>query len=146
MILDSQMQLSDAQAFSATAVTTNAYDTALAGNDVTVGEPLVMVVVVTTAADSTTGDETYSFDVIESASSNLGSATVLARRTIAAASLTAGSIHYVPVPQKSKALRYLGGQATLGGTSPSVTCDIYFQPASMIQADKYYADGLTITH
>lgn len=145
MILDSQMKLSAAQAFTATAVTTNAYDTAAAGNDVTIGEPLVMVVKVTTAADFTTTDETYSFDVIESASSNLGSANVLARRTIAASALTASSIHYVPVPQGAKTLRYLGGQATLGGTSPSVTCDIYFQPASMIQNFKAYADGYTIS-
>ena len=145
MYLDVQTQLSDAQAFTATAVTTNAYDSAAAANNIGAGEPLVMVVCVTTAADSTTGDETYSFQVIESAASNLGSATTLASLTITAANLSAGSVHFIPVPMGAKALRYLGGQATLGGTTPSVTCDIFLQPASMLQNFKAYADGITIS-
>lgn len=145
MYLDAQCQLSDAQAFTATAVTTNSYDSGAAANNIGAGEPLVMVVCVTTAADSTTGDETYSFQVIESAATNLGSATTLASLTITAANLSAGSVHFIPVPMGAKALRYLGGQATLAGTTPSVTCDIFLAPASMLQNFKAYADGITIS-
>lgn len=145
MIIDAQCLLSDAQAVTADAVSTNTYDSGAAGNDISIGEPLVAVIQVDVAADFTTTDETYSFEVIESAAANLGTPTVLAKRTILASALTAGSIHYLPVPQGSKALRYLGLNYDVGGTSPSVTVTAFLQPASMIQNNKAYADGFTIS-
>lgn len=145
MIIDSQALLSDAQAVTADAVSTNTFDSGAAGNDISVGEPLVAVIQVDVAADFTTTDETYEFQVIQSAAANLSSPDVLCLRAILAADLTAGSIHHIPIPQGSKTKRYLGLNYNVGGTSPSVTVTAFFQPASMLQKDKVYADGITIS-
>lgn len=145
MILDAQGLLSDAQALTVTAVSTNTYDSGAAGNDITVGEPLVMVIQVDVAADFTTTDETYQFTFIQSANAALTSETTLVSRTIAASLLTAGSIHIVPIPQGAKTQRYVGARYVLAGTTPTVTVTSFIQPASMIQRDVNYADGITIS-
>lgn len=145
MIIDSYNLLSDAQAVSADAASTNSYDSGAAGNDISVGEPLVLCISVDVAADTASGDETYEFQVIQSANSNLSSPDILALRAIDKAALTAGSIHYLPVPQGSKSKRYLGAYYNVGGTTPSVTVTAFLQPASMLQKEKNYADGITIS-
>jgi hypothetical protein len=145
MYIDALGLLSDAQAVTADAVSTNTYDSGAAGNDISAGAGLVIAIQVDVAADSTTGDETYKFDVIQSAAANLGSADVLASRVIAAADLTAGSIHYLPIPQGSKTKRYLGLNYDVGGTTPTITCTAFIQPANMLQQSKVYADGITIS-
>lgn len=145
MILDKETTVSDAQALSATALSTNAYDSGAAGNDISVGEPLVLALTVDVAADFTTGDETYTVDVIQSANANLSSSDILARRAILASALTIGSKHYIPLPQGSKTKRYLGANFTLAGTTPSVTVTAMYMPASMIQGEKVYADNITIS-
>lgn len=145
MFIDSQLLLSDAQAISADAVSTNTVDTGAAGNDITIGQELVIAIQVDVAADFTTGDETYVFEAIQSAAANLGSPDILASRAILAADLTAGSIHYLPLPAGAKTKRYLGLNYNVGGTSPSVTCTAFIQPANQVQAFKAYADGFTIS-
>lgn len=145
MFIDSQLLLSDAQAVTADAVSSNTVDTGAAGNSIEIGEPLVIVIQVDVAADATTGDETYSFEAIQSAAANLGSPDVLASVTIAASALSAGSIHYLPIPQGSKSKRYLGLNYSVGGTTPTITCTAFIQPANQIQAFKAYADGFTIS-
>ena len=62
MYIDKLLKLSDAQALTATAVGTNVVDLEVArgvGN----GEPMAVVFSVGVAADQTTGDEDYTFDV-----------------------------------------------------------------------------------
>lgn len=145
MIVDAQTRLANAVAITATAVATNVYDTGAAGNDISIGEPLAVIVCVNVAADITTGDETYQFDVNESASSDLSTPTTLARRIIAAALLTAGAVHVIPIPAGSKTKRYLGLNVTLGGTTPSITYTAYIVPLSLIQMVKSYADNITIS-
>lgn len=148
MILDSLMQLSNSQAVTADAYTTNTIDL---GNvtpkrSVGTGEPLVMVVNVEVAADFTTGDETYAFEFVQSANADLSSHTALVTRTIAASLLTAGSIHPIPVPAEAITARYIGGRFDVGGTSPTITCSVYLQPASMAaQKPATYASGYTIS-
>ena len=62
MILDKQMQFSDSQALTASAVGTNVID--LGGDfEVGTGEPMAVVFSIEVAADQTTGDEDYTFDV-----------------------------------------------------------------------------------
>lgn len=146
MIIDAHNLLSDAQAVSADAASTNTFDSGSAGNDVSVGEnPLVLVIQVDVAADFTTTDETYEFQIIQSAAANLGSPDILAQRTIAASALTAGSLHYLQLPPGSKTKRYLGAYYNVGGTSPSVTVTAFFQPSDMIQVNKVYPDNIVIT-
>lgn len=144
MKVDALNQLSDAQAFTATAFSTNTYDSDSAGNDMSIGEELVLALAVDVAADFTTTDETYTIELVQSANANLSSPDVLASRTILAADLSAGSTHYLPLPQGSKSKRYLGYRATLGGTTPSVTLTAFLQPASMIDKQKFYPNNYTI--
>jgi len=145
MYVDNELKVSDAQALTATAVSTNTVDNADALNDISVGEPLVLAVNVSVAADFTTGDETYELQIIQSASANLGTPDVLASRVLTAAQLSASSLHYLPLPPGSVSKRYLGARYVLGGTSPSVTLSAFFQPQSMIQKEKVYPDNITIS-
>ncbi len=145
MYVDNELKVSDAQALTATAVSSNTVDNADALNDISVGEPLVLAVNVSVAADFTTGDETYELQIIQSASANLGTPDVLASRVLTAAQLAANSLHYIPLPPGSVSKRYLGARYVLGGTSPSVTLSAFFQPQSMIQKEKVYPDNITIS-
>jgi hypothetical protein len=98
MYLDAQTQICTEQAFTDDAVSENTYDCGVAGRDIAEGEPLALVIVPTVAADYTTGDETYEFQVINDDDAALGSATAIASRTIAASLLTVGSKHIIPIP------------------------------------------------
>jgi len=144
MILDKLLKVSSAQALTATAYSTDTIDDAN-NSDISVGEPLVAVFQVNVAADFTTTDETYEFQVVDSANANLSAHNVLVSKVIPAAQLTANSIHYLPIPPLSKSARYLGTRYVLGGTTPSVTVTAYIQPQNMIQANKVYADNITIS-
>lgn len=145
MYVDALCLLSDAQAVTADAASTNTFDSARAADDVFAGEPMAVAFEIDVAADSTTGDETYEFQVIQSAAANLGSPDILAQRTIAAASLSAGSVHYLVVPPGAKSKRYLGAYYNVGGTTPTVTVTAHLIPLSMVQNYKAYAKNYTIS-
>lgn len=145
MLLDAQTLLWDAAALTSDAASTNTYDSGSASNDLTNGEELVAVIQVDVAADFTTGDETYQFQVIQSANANLASPDILASRTIAASALTAGSLHFIPVPPASKTKRYLGLYFDGGGTTPTITVTGWITSAQMLQTNKAYADAFDIT-
>jgi hypothetical protein len=144
MRVDALNQLSDAQAFAATAVSTNTFDSGSAGNDISIGEELALAVAVDVAADFTTGDETYELQLIQSAAADLSSPDVLASRPILASALTVGSTHYLPMPQGSKSKQYLGAKMVLAGTTPSVTLTIFLQPASMLDKQKNYPNNYVV--
>ncbi len=144
-IRDAKTQLCDAQAFSADAASENTYDTGAAGNDITEGEPLGIGINVTTAADATTGDETYEFQAIQSAAADLSNPDVLALIQPGRAILTAGSRHIIPIPPGSKTKRYLGMYFNGGGTTPTVSVDAFIAPLSFLGGWKAYADGFSIT-
>lgn len=148
MFLDSQLLLSDAQALTATAVSTNTIDTALATNEVGAGKPMALVFTVDVAADTASADETYQFQLIQSANANLSSQDVLLQTDtsfITRAVLVAGYKVVIPIPPGMKTKRYLGARYVLGGTTPSVTVTAFIQPMSMIQMDNNYPDGITIS-
>ena len=142
MILDSLLKFSDAQALTATADSTNVIDL---GNDRDIGkgEPMALVVTVGVAADFTTGDETYQFQLETDDNAAFSSATVVGDVTVAAANLAAGDKVVIPLGQTNE--RYLQARYVLGGTSPSVTVDAYLQPLSMVDASATYASGYSIT-
>lgn len=119
MLQDLQAKLSVAQALTATADSTNYYDT-LSDYDISRGEPLGLVITVDVAADFTTGDETYTFALETDDNTSFSSATVIATKTILAADLAANSVHVIPF-HATNAERYLQGVYTLGGTTPTVT-------------------------
>jgi hypothetical protein len=142
--VDAQALLSDAQALTATAVSTNAYDTKTTTNDIGVGEPMAIEISVDVAADFTTGDETYTFAVVASAATALTTPTTLASRAVLATTLVAGYKFWMPIPS-GKILRYVGLNYTLAGTTPSVTVTASIKPYSMIEERKYYPDAVTIS-
>lgn len=123
MFLDNLLVVSDAQAVTATAFSTNTIDL---GNttpkrEIGTGEALGFGLTVDVAADFTTTDETYQVDIVQSANANLSSPDVIASFIRTAAQLAAGSMHFFPVPPGWPTKQYLGLRYTTGGTTPTVT-------------------------
>jgi hypothetical protein len=145
MIMDSLHLLSDAQAISATGYSTNTIDTGTPARELGKGQALGVFVSVDVAADATTGDETYEFQIVDSANANLSSHNVLVSRTIARATLVAGFGFFLPLPPGAHTARYLGLRAVLGGTTPSITITAFLTRDDMIEARGVYADAITIS-
>lgn len=141
--VDAQCLFSDAQAFTGSAVSTNTYDTQSATNDVGIGEPLAYEISIDVAADFTTGDETYTFNIISSAAANLSSPTVLNSRAILATTLLAGFKFFIVLP--SKVQRYIGWSLTAAGTTPTITVTASVKPVSMMETLKFYPKNYTIS-
>lgn len=145
MFVDKLTLLWDAAALTSDAASTNTIDLGAAGNDVSVGEPLALVIQVDVAADYTTGNETYEFQVIQSANADLSSPNILCLIQPAYSLLTAGAIVVVPIPPGSITKRYLGAYWNGGGTTPTITVTAWITAMSMIQRDAFYADAVTIS-
>lgn len=147
MMFDAQNQFSAAQALTATAVSTNVIDLGSARN-LGKGEPMAVVFCAIVAADFTTGDETYQFDIQSGAT--VTPTKVIARRipVVTASNVTSdlglGKIVVVPLPFDSVD-RFLRINYTLGGTTPTLTVTAFLMPMSMIQSDAQLPDGLTIS-
>ena len=105
---------------------------------------MAVIISVDTAADSTTGDETYAFAVETEDNATHTSATTVLSRTIAAASLTAGSIHTLPIPPEVTFDRYMRLYATLAGTTPSVTVTAWLAPLRDVQNFKAYPNNYNV--
>lgn len=157
MFIDAQCLFSDAQAVTADAVGTNVIDLSVArsiGN----GEPMAVVFVVGVAADQTTGDEDYTFEV--EYASNAAQSTgrkLIGRRVFESGTptapaqdadlLVAGFTFAIPIPPTSASEdeRYLGIRYDVTGTTPTITCTAFLQPMSMIDSAKVsYASGFTV--
>lgn len=159
MLLDAQGQFSNAQALTATAVGTNVIDLS-ADRSIGNGEPMGVLFTVDVAADQTTGDEDYTFDVEYAADTGQSSGRELVGRRIFESGtpgapaqdadlLVAGFQFVIPVPptQLSESDQYLGIRYTLAGTTPTITMTAHLLPLSMISTSDgvVYADGFTIT-
>lgn len=146
MIIDRVQQFSDAQALSGAGNTasTDVLDLSEARR-IFEGEPMIVVLHVDVAADAGDGDETYQFDVQTDDNSSFTSATTLASRAIARASLTAGSRHTIPIPMEAAVEQYLRLYYTLGGTTPSITVTAHLMPLSLVQKERIYPDNITIS-
>lgn len=149
-LIDNQLRLGTAQAFSATGGTTDYWDTGKA-REIGNGEPLAMVFTVTTAADYTTTDETYSFAVQGDDNTGFSTPVLMASRLYSLANtnlpstyLTAGKQVVVPIPPGFQE-RYLRGHLTLGGTTPSVTVTTDIMPLSMVSKVSLQASGFAVS-
>ena len=113
------------------------------------GEPVGFGFAIGVDADHTTGDETYTFEVIESAAAALTSPNVIASRSFTAAqavagALVAGTRFFIGIPQGTPNLRYIGVRATLGGTTPTITYSAWLSPRSMFSQEPHsYPKGFT---
>lgn len=158
MYIDAHNLFSDAQAVTADAVGTNVIDLSV---DTTLGngEPMAVVFVVDVAADQTTGDEDYTFDLeYASDAAQTTARQLIGRRVFESGTptapaqnadlLVAGYQFAIPVPPATLAdsERYLGIRYDVTGTTPTITVTAFLQPMSMINSSTsvVYADGFAI--
>lgn len=146
MIVDALLQLSDAQAFAATAFSTNTIDLGnpTVKNQIGSGEPMVLACQVDVAADHTTGDETYEFETVQSANANLSTPDIIGRIAIPGTTLVAGYKFAVDVSVGFPTKRFLGLQAVLGGTTPSITLTCFLMPRKFVDDWIPYAKGYSV--
>lgn len=142
MITDKLLRVSEDQALTTTAVSTNTIDLSIA-RDMGEGHNLFMNFAVTTAL---AGGTSVKFEVISSASADLSSPTVIGSSdAVVSASLVAGYNTAVRInPQiASKGQRYLGARYTIVGTytSGAVTADVV---ETVQDGKKFYASGFTV--
>jgi len=145
MILDAQLLLSDAQAITADAGSTNVVDLIASAPNLGDGEPLAIVMTVDVAADGTTTDETYSFVIQTDDNAAFSSAATVSTRAITYGNLTQYSTHIFMIPPGQALERYLRLYYDVGGTTPTITVSAYVAPLSFIQKYKSYADAITIS-
>lgn len=157
MILDSLCMFSDSQAITADAVGTNVMsvtpDRALGS-----GEPLCVMFCVEVAADQTTGDEDYTFDVeFASDAAQTTARQLIGRRIFESGTptapaqdadlLVAGFRFFIPIPPGTtgESEVFLGVRYDVTGTTPTITVSAYLVPMSMVDTYQAYADGFTIS-
>lgn len=149
MLTDAFLQLSDAQAVTATAVSTNTIDLGANTRDMGPGTELFANFTVGTTFTAV-GSATMTLQIISSAAANLGSPTVLLQSdALGKAELTAGRVISLPIGNallaaQSKGQRYLGvnyvvatGPMTAGAISCSIGDAAHHEP-------KYYTSGFTV--
>ena len=143
MITDSLLRVSEDQALTTTAVSTNTGDLSVA-RDIGEGTALYMNFAVTTALANGTS---VKFEVVTSANANLSSPTVVGSSdAVLTAALTAGKNVVVRINPDigGKGKRYLGARYTVSGTynAGKVTADVV---ETIGDGQKYYASGFTVT-
>jgi hypothetical protein len=122
------------------------------------GEPMAVVFTVDVAADQTTNDEDYTFDVeyATDAAQTTGR-QLIGRRVFESGTptapaqnadlLVAGFQFVIPIPptELSESERYLGIRYDTVGTTPTITCTAMLVPLSMVPKTASYPDGFNIT-
>ena len=151
MLTDALLQLSSAQAVTATAVSTNTIDLSQT-RDIGVGNELCAAFTVDVSA-AAAGAATVEFQVITSASANLSTPTVIASSgPIAKTELTAGrrpifvDIAHAMTLAAPLGQRYLGVQYTVAAgplTAGSFTASITWDDAGD-SSTKFYPSGYTV--
>jgi hypothetical protein len=143
MYTDALLKFSDAQALTATAVSTNVVDLGV-DRDIGIGEAMCLAVFVGVAADYTTADETYQFILQTDNNVFFSSATtVVATPAIKGDELTLGKVVVLPIGFNNE--RYLRVTNVLAGTTPSITIDAFLTPLCEVSGLNKYAAGYTIS-
>lgn len=157
MILDAENLFSDAQAVTVTAVGTNVIDLSQ-DRSIGNGEPMAVMFTVDVAADQTSGDEDYTFQV--EYASNAAQTTgrqLMGERIFESGTPTApaqdadllvvGFRFFVPIPPTTLAEseQFLGIRYVTAGATPTITVTSVLMPMSMIDATVDYPDGFTIS-
>ena len=143
MITDSLLRVSEDQAITTTAFSTDTIDLGTA-RDIGEGTALYMNFCVTTALANGTS---VKFEVVTSANANLSSPTVVGSSdVILTAALTQGKNVVVRINPDiaGKGKRYLGARYTVVGTfnAGKVTADVV---ETIGDGQKYYASGFTVS-
>lgn len=136
MLLDAQLMFSQAQAVTTDAVSTNIIDLGTP-RQIGVGRGMGILITVDSAADATTGDELYSFELQTDDNAGFSSQTTLFSQDIPRASLTVGSRHFIPLPL-ARIERYIRLNYNTGGTTPIITISAWLHPSDMIDVNYQY--------
>lgn len=157
MYLDAQALFSDAQAVTASAVGTNVIDLSQ-NRSIGNGEPLGVLFTVDVAADQTTGDEDYTFQVeyATNAAQTTGRQLIGERNFESgtpgapaqnADLLVAGFKFVIPIPPTnlSESAAFLGIRYVTAGTTPTITMTSGLVLLSGIDIANVFADGFTIS-
>ena len=145
MIIDDLLRVSEDQAITATAVSTDKIPLSVA-RDVGEGTPLYMVFTVTETFLTLT---TLTFNVVTDNDAALGSPTVLASKavTLASGGLAVGQQHVLQIPPQigvSLGETYLGATYTVGGSSATagkITADVV---TNIQDGKKFYPSGFSV--
>ncbi len=156
MYLDSQLQFSDTQTVTATAVATNVLDLSV-DRSIGNGEPMAVLFIIESDAVQTGSDEDYTFDV--EYASNAAQTTgrqLIGKRIFESGTpdapaqnadlLVTGFTFSIPIPPTTLAESeiYLGVRYTIAGAAADVDVSAYLLPLSMVDATNNYADGFAI--
>lgn len=148
MYLDAQTLLSDAQAFTAAAVSTNAYDLGVntVQREIGVGEAMGVGIACDVAASATT----VLVELIQATDAALTAGiVVLAQRTFLSADFPAGKLLFMPYPQNPAVagpLRFLGIRVTPAGGAATVTLTAWITSHALFSTQpRHYNDAITIT-
>jgi hypothetical protein len=136
MRFDIQNQLSVAQAFTATAVSTNSYQKQTAAQDISIGRRMALYVAPRVAAGA---GSTHVLAAIQADDAALTSnVEVLGQLTVAAADLAPGKVYEIPIPQGVMTKQFLGFRNTISGGTTTVTLDVYLMPQDEIEKYKSF--------
>ena len=136
MRFDIENQLSVAQAFTATAVSTHSYKKQSAAQDLSIGRRMALMVVVTTASGAGSTHVMSAIDATDAALT--GSVATLSSITVLAAALTVGAVFEIPIPQGVMTQQYLGFKNTISGGTTTVGLDVYLVPQDEIEKFKTF--------
>ncbi len=157
MFIDAHNLFSDAQAITVDVVGTNVIDL-LTDRSIGNGVPMAVAFQVDVAADQTTGDEDYTFEV--EYASNAAQSTgrqLIGRRAFESGTptapaqdadlLVAGFIFSIPIPptKLTESERYLGIRYDVTGTTPTITVTSWLTPQHLLDQYNVYPDGITIS-
>lgn len=144
MILDAQLLYSDAQALTATAVSTNIVDHG-SDRNIGLGEPLSVLVTIDVAAGGTAPTLAITVQADDNAGFASPAEVATSGTAYTAAQMTAGAKFVIPIPANLTTERYTRLNYTVGGTTPTVTLTATLLPTQMIQNESNYADAITIS-
>ncbi len=144
MYIDKLLLMSNAQALTATAASTDVIDLKNGENNLGIGTPMSVVITLDVAADDTTGDETYVAALETDSTSAFSSAATLGSVTITRGDV-AGTKYVIALPADTNCEQYVRLNYTLGGTTPTVTVTAMMMPSCMIQNDVTYPGGFVVS-
>lgn len=143
MYIDRHLLLSNSQVLTATGNSTDWVDFSVSTpfRNIGQGNPLAILFAFPADADASSGNETYQFQVIQSANQDMSAFDVLIQTDptyISRTVLVRGFSLVLPIPPGMVNKRYLGARYVLGGTTPQLTVTAAVCPLSMIDQLTHY--------